>query len=139
VTVIGNGELAPLTVRADQAKEEQQRLLDGNLAAALVDEVEPLRRAVETTPKSPRPPGTSCFTCPIASRSSAVPGSLRSVVKPVRRDRLDAERAQHLRQHVRRGREAVVDDEAEARARIASTSRLASRSCAYVSRSAPDT
>src|SRR5262245_1537522 len=32
---------------ADQAEEEEQRLLDGHLAAALVDEVQALRRAVE--------------------------------------------------------------------------------------------
>ena len=40
-------ELAAPAVRADQPQEEQQRLLDRDLAAPLVDEVEPLGRAVE--------------------------------------------------------------------------------------------
>ena len=47
VTVTGNGELAVPAVRAEQAQEEEQRLLDRDLVALLVDEVEPFRRPVE--------------------------------------------------------------------------------------------
>ena len=47
MTVIGNASFPRRPLLADQAQEEQQRLLDRNLAALLVDEVEPLGRAVE--------------------------------------------------------------------------------------------
>ena len=47
VTVTGNASLPVPPVRADQPQVEEQRLLDRDLARLLVDEVEPLARAVE--------------------------------------------------------------------------------------------
>ena len=47
MTVTGNAALPCAPVRREQAQEEQQRLLDRDLVRLLVDEVEPLGRAVE--------------------------------------------------------------------------------------------
>ena len=64
------GELAVAAVRAEQAEEEEQRLLDRHLVRLLVDEVEPLGRAVEDRAEiGARPTGTSRFVWPIEAAS----------------------------------------------------------------------
>ena len=108
--------------RADQAQEEQQRLLDGDLAALLVDEEEPLARAVEDGAE-------------VGADRADEP--LRLPDRLAQRDRRRAARSVNPCAETAStpsgpstsgstndgGRVAVVDDDAEARARsIASTS-----------------
>ena len=89
-------------------------MLDGDLAALLVDEVHPLRGAVEDDAEV----GADCghellhLTDRLAQERRARIAALGR--EPVRRDRLHAERPEQQRQHERRGREAVVDNDAEA-------------------------
>ena len=103
-------------VRAEQAEEEQQRLLDRHLVRLLVDEIEPLGRAVEDGAEV----GADHRHEPLrlADRGRE-PGRRVGVVGPLAGERvggddLDAERAEHERQDVRGAGEAVVDDDAEA-------------------------
>ena len=107
-------ELPAPAVASDQAQEEQQRLLDRYLAAALVDEIEALGRTVEDHAEVGADRGDELLHLPdrLSQQRGAGIGPVRR--EPVRGDRLDSERPEQQRQHERRRREAVVDDEAEA-------------------------
>ena len=109
------GELAAVAVRAaaDQAQIEQERLLDGHLARLLVDQVEPLARAVEDGAEVGAHRGHEPLRL-ADRRREAVAVGVAVARERVRGDDLDAERAEDERQDVGRGREAVVDDDAEA-------------------------
>ena len=105
------GELASLAVRAHQPQEEQQRLLDRDLTAPFVDEVEPLGSAVEDDAEVRADGGHELLHLPdrLAQQSRAGVGPVSR--EAVRGHGLHPEWAEEQRQHVRRGREAVVDDE----------------------------
>ncbi len=117
-------ELAAVAVRADQPEVEQERELDRHLARLLVDQVEPLARAVEDGAEVGADRGDEPLRL-ADRRREPVRARLAVARERVRRDDLDAERAEHERQHVRRRREAVVDDDAEA----ALADRLDVRAC----------
>src|SRR5919197_390710 len=96
---------AAAAVRADQAQEEEERLLHRDLLAALVDEVQPLGRAVEDDAEV----GADGAHEPARLRDRLLEPLARAWLLPLggegmRRDGLDAERAQHEREHERRSR-----------------------------------
>src|SRR4051794_8619540 len=107
-------ELATLAVRADQPQEQEQRLLHRNLAAALVDEVEALRSPVENDAEVRSDGRHELLDLPdgLAQQCGSRIAAVRR--EPVCGHRFDAERPEHLRQHVRRRREAVIDHDPEA-------------------------
>ena len=104
------GELALPAVGADQPQEEQQRLLDRDLARLLVDQEEPLAGPVEDDAEV----GADRRDEPLrlADRLPQ-PGRRLAAVRgeAVRADRLHPERPEQQRQHVRGGGVAVVDHE----------------------------
>ena len=106
-------ELAAPAVRSDQAQEEQQRLLDRDLVAALVDQVEALGGTVEDGAEIRADRRDELLRLP--DQAAQLAARLLRLVRRegVRRDRLDAERPQDERQHERGRRVAVVDDDAE--------------------------
>ena len=88
-----------MSVRGDQAEVEQQCLLDGDLVAALVDQVEPLAGAVEHGAEvgadgAHEPLGLSDRLAEERLASLLPLGGGRELV---RGDRLDRERGQHER------------------------------------------
>ena len=106
-------ELAAVAVRAQQAQEEQQRPLERHLVGLLVDQEEPLARAVEDDAEV----GADRADQPLrlVERLPQRDDALRAVGgELVRAHRLDPERAEQERQHERGRRAAVVDHEAEA-------------------------
>ena len=111
----GERELSVPPVRAEEAEEQQQRLLDGHLARLLVDEVQPFGGTVED--RAEIRPDHGHEPLRLADRGRESGRSVR-VLGPlpgecVGGDDLDSERAEHERQHVRRAGEAVIDDDPE--------------------------
>ena len=98
--------------------------------ALLVDEVEPLAGLVEDGAEVGADRGDEPLQCARSPARSDSRSASSLGEEAVRRDRLDAERADDERQHERGRRVAVVDDDPERRARIASTSSESSRSWA---------
>src|SRR5437764_434497 len=90
-------ELAATAVRADQAQEEEQRLLDGDLAALLVDQEEALAGAVEDGAEISCHGGDEPFR--LADRLGQGRGARGGGVRDecVGADRLDAKWSQHQR------------------------------------------
>ena len=120
----------PSTPRSrEQPQEEQERLLDRDLAALLVDEIEALARLVEDGAEVGADRRHEPLRLADRLRQRLALAQLLGE-EAVRRDRLDPERAEHEREHERGRRVAVVDDDPEWRARIASASSDSSRSCA---------
>src|SRR5207302_10730424 len=90
----GKGKIAAPPDGADQAQKEQQGLLDRNLAPALVDEIEALRRAVEDDAEIPYDSGNEPLdlTDRLAEQMRPFVRSIRR--EAVRRHGLDAERSE---------------------------------------------
>ena len=105
-------ERSALPVRGEQAEEEEKLLLDRDLVRLLVDEVDPLARAVEDDAEV----GADCrdeALC-MAERLADAVGRLGVLAAVgMRGDRLDAERAEHDREDDRGRRVRVVDDDPE--------------------------
>ena len=114
VTVIGSASVPLFPSEASRLQEEEELLLDGHLVRLLVDEVDPLARAVEDDAEV----GADRRDEPLrlAERLADAVGRARRPLAAVRvrGDRLDAERAEHDRQDERGRRVRVVDDDAEA-------------------------
>jgi hypothetical protein len=101
-----------VAVGADQPQVEQERKLDRHLVRLLVDEVEALAGAVEDGAEV----GTDRRheALGLADRRCEPVGARVAVARErVHGDHFDPERAEHEREHVRRRREAVVDDDPE--------------------------
>ena len=96
----------------EQPDVQQQRLVDGNLVALLVDEVQPLAGLVEDRAEIRSDRGHESLRVADRLRQRLAVGELVRE-EAVRRDRLDAERADHERQNERRRGVAVVDDDPE--------------------------
>ena len=96
----------------EQAHEQEQRLVDGNLVALLVHEVEPLAGLVEDGAEIGTDRRHEALRVPDRLRQALANGRLLRE-EAMGRDRLDAERADDERQHERRRGVAVVDDDPE--------------------------
>ena len=105
-------ELAAPPLRAEQAQEEEQRLLDGDLAPRSSTRYSRSAARSKTTPRSA--PTRRRGASPARSTRARSAASVAVGREPVRRHRLDAERPEHERQHERGRRVAVVDDDPEA-------------------------
>ena len=112
VTVIGNAALPCTPALREQPYVQQQRLVDGNLVALLVDEVEAFAGLVEDGAEIRPDRRDEPLRVPDRLRQRLAVGELVGE-EPVRRDRLDAERADDEREDERGRRVAVVDDDPE--------------------------
>ena len=109
---VREGGLAVAAALGEQAHVQQQRLVDRNLAALFVDEVEPLAGLVEDGAEVGADRGDEALGVPHRLRERLAVRRLLGE-EAVRRDRLDTHRADDERQHERRGGVAVVDDDPE--------------------------
>src|SRR6266700_2501796 len=107
------GELAAPAVGAEQPDQEQQRLLDGDLPASLVDQEEPLGGPVEDGAEIRTDRGNEPLRLTDGFPQRRRAGGGRVGNKGVRGDRLGTEGSEHERQHVGGGRVTVVDDDPE--------------------------
>src|SRR5439155_20711594 len=108
------GGLADTPVRADQPQVEEQCLVDGDLARLLVDEVKALAGPVEDRAEIRSDRRDEALRLADRGRQVTLAADVPLTRECVRRNDLDAERPEHERQDVGRGREAVVDDYPEA-------------------------
>src|SRR5207237_777564 len=108
------GDVAATPIRADQPQKQQQALLDRDFTAALIDEVQPLRSAVEHDAEVGTDGRNELLDLADRLAQQRRAGIAAVGRESVRRHRFDAEWPQQQRQHKRRSREAVVDYEPKA-------------------------
>src|SRR5439155_25211177 len=90
-------ELAAAAVRADQLQEEQQRLLDGDLASTLVDEVQAFDCAIEDDAEARAGGVDDLLRLPDEAAQIRSRAAVPRRREGVRRDHLDTERAEDER------------------------------------------
>ena len=111
------GEPPALSVRAEQAEEEQQLLLDRHFARLVVDEVDALAALVEDDAEVGADRCDQPLRLAERLRQARGDGNRGLAAVRVRSNGLHAERSEHHRQDERGGGLRVVDDDAE-RARV---------------------